>query len=53
VLSRGPAGRAGDRPVILGQIHNGQDALPWPAGVQSGANHPGARLATNLSRLTL
>jgi type VI secretion system secreted protein VgrG len=30
-----------DRPVIVGQLHNGQDALPWPAGVDSGANHPG------------
>ncbi|HEY0819462.1 MAG TPA: type VI secretion system Vgr family protein [Rhizobacter sp.] len=30
-----------DRPVIVGQLYNGQDALPWPAGVDSGANHPG------------
>jgi len=30
-----------DRPLIVGQLHNGQDALPWPAGVDSGANHPG------------
>ncbi len=30
-----------DRPIIVGQLHNGQDALPWPAGVDSGANHPG------------
>lgn len=30
-----------DRPMIVGQLHNGQDALPWPAGVDSGANHPG------------
>lgn len=30
-----------DRPMIVGQLYNGQDALPWPAGVDSGANHPG------------
>jgi type VI secretion system secreted protein VgrG len=30
-----------DRPLIVGQLHNGQDSLPWPAGVDSGANHPG------------
>ncbi len=30
-----------DRPMVVGQLHNGQDALPWPAGVDSGANHPG------------
>lgn len=30
-----------DRPVVVGQLHNGHDALPWPAGVESGANHPG------------
>jgi type VI secretion system secreted protein VgrG len=30
-----------DRPLIVGQLHNGQDALPWPGGVGSGANHPG------------
>jgi type VI secretion system secreted protein VgrG len=30
-----------DRPMVVGQLHNGQDALPWPAGADSGANHPG------------
>jgi type VI secretion system secreted protein VgrG len=30
-----------DRPVVVGQLHNGRDAMPWPAGVDSGANHPG------------
>lgn len=30
-----------DRPIIVGQLHNGQHDLPWPAGVDSGANHPG------------
>lgn len=30
-----------DRPLIVGQLHNGQHELPWPAGVDSGANHPG------------
>lgn len=30
-----------DHPVVVGQLHNGQDALPWPAGFDSGTNHPG------------
>ncbi|HZE91450.1 MAG TPA: type VI secretion system Vgr family protein, partial [Rhizobacter sp.] len=30
-----------DRPMVVAQLHNGQDAQPWPAGVDSGANHPG------------
>ena len=30
-----------DRPLVVGQLHNGQHDLPWPAGVGSGANHPG------------
>lgn len=30
-----------DRPLVVGQLHNGADNLPWPAGVDSGANHPG------------
>jgi type VI secretion system secreted protein VgrG len=30
-----------DRPFITGQLHNGQQDLPWPAGMDSGANHPG------------
>lgn len=30
-----------DRPIVVAQLHNGQDTLPWPAGVDSGANHPG------------
>ncbi|MES2089984.1 MAG: type VI secretion system Vgr family protein, partial [Pseudomonadota bacterium] len=30
-----------DRPIIMGQQHHGQHDLPWPAGVDSGANHPG------------
>ncbi len=30
-----------DRPFIVGQVHNAQDTPPWPAGVDSGANHPG------------
>lgn len=30
-----------DRPIILGQLYNGADNQPWPAGVDSGANHPG------------
>ncbi|MEO8155565.1 MAG: type VI secretion system Vgr family protein [Rhizobacter sp.] len=30
-----------DRPLVVGQLHNGQDSLPWPAGADSGANHPG------------
>ena len=31
-----------DRPLVIGQLHNGQHDLPWPAGEQSGANHAGA-----------
>ena len=30
-----------DRPHIVGSLYNGQDPLPWAAGVASGANHPG------------
>ena len=30
-----------DRPIVVGQLHNGQHDLPWPAGLDSGANHPG------------
>ncbi|MFW9616216.1 type VI secretion system Vgr family protein [Aquabacterium sp.] len=30
-----------DRPVVVGQLHNGQHDLPWPAGVDAGANHGG------------
>ncbi|MFT3858188.1 MAG: DUF2345 domain-containing protein [Aquabacterium sp.] len=30
-----------DRPIVIGQLHNGQHDLPWPAGVDAGANHPG------------
>jgi type VI secretion system secreted protein VgrG len=30
-----------DRPVVLEQIHNGQDEPPFSAGIDSGANHPG------------
>lgn len=30
-----------DRPVVVGQIHNGQDLPPFSAGQDSGANHPG------------
>lgn len=30
-----------DRPMLVGQLHNGADAQPWPAGVGSGMNHPG------------
>ncbi|MGE5450297.1 MAG: type VI secretion system Vgr family protein [Acidobacteriota bacterium] len=31
-----------DRPIIVGQLHNGPHDLPWPAGEDSGANHIGA-----------
>ena len=31
-----------DRPLIVGQLHNGQHDLPCPAGEDSGANHIGA-----------
>ena len=30
-----------DRPVVIGQLHHGQHDLPWPAGVDTGANHAG------------
>ncbi|GAA5165039.1 type VI secretion system Vgr family protein [Viridibacterium curvum] len=30
-----------DRPIIVAQLYNGQDAPPWPAGEGSSANHPG------------
>jgi type VI secretion system secreted protein VgrG len=30
-----------DRPIVIGQLHNGAHDLPWPAGVDAGANHPG------------
>ena len=30
-----------DRPLIVGQLHNGPHELPWPAGVDAGTNHPG------------
>ncbi len=30
-----------DRPLVIGQLYNGQDPLPWPAGVDSSSNHPG------------
>ena len=31
-----------NRPIIVGQLHNGQHDLPWAAGEDSGANHIGA-----------
>ena len=30
-----------DRPIIIGQLHNGPQPLPWPAGQDASANHPG------------
>lgn len=30
-----------DRPLIAGQLYNGQDRPPFAAGVDSGVNHPG------------
>lgn len=30
-----------DRPLVVGQLHNGQDRPPFAAGVGSGVNHPG------------
>lgn len=30
-----------DRPIVVGQSYNGTDLPPFPAGHQSGANHPG------------
>ncbi len=31
-----------DRPVVVAQLYNGQDAPPFPAGTDSDANHAGA-----------
>lgn len=31
-----------DRPIVIGQLHNGIHALPWPAGEGSQANHAGS-----------
>lgn len=30
-----------DRPLVIGQLHNPQDASPWPAGEGAQANHEG------------
>ncbi len=30
-----------DRPLVVGQLYNGQDLPPFAAGVDSGVNHPG------------
>jgi type VI secretion system secreted protein VgrG len=30
-----------DRPLVVGQLHNPKQPLPWPAGQDSDANHPG------------
>ena len=30
-----------DQPLVVRQLHNGQDTPPFAAGVDSGANHPG------------
>ena len=40
-----------DRPIIVGQLHNGQHDLPWPAGQDSGANHIGAISGWHLPHL--
>ncbi|MDE1998992.1 MAG: type VI secretion system tip protein VgrG [Burkholderiales bacterium] len=40
-----------DRPLIIGQLHNGQHDLPWPAGEDSGANHIGALSGWHLPHL--
>jgi len=30
-----------DRPIVIGQVYNGADLPPFPAGHEAGANHPG------------
>jgi type VI secretion system secreted protein VgrG len=30
-----------DRPLVVGQLYNGQDLPPFSAGIDSGVNHPG------------
>lgn len=30
-----------DRSIVIGQLNHGRHDLPWPAGVDGGANHPG------------
>jgi type VI secretion system secreted protein VgrG len=40
-----------NRPIIVGQLHNGQHDLPWPAGQDSGANHIGAISGWHLPHL--
>ncbi len=40
-----------DRPVIVGQLYNGQDAPPFAAGVDSGVNHAGVISGLHTSSL--
>lgn len=32
-----------DRPLVVGQLHNGEDLPPFSAGAESAANHPGTQ----------
>ena len=40
-----------DQPLVTGQLHNGQDTPPWPAGEGSPANHPGVLSGLHLPTL--
>ena len=40
-----------DRPVIVGGLYGGGDAMPFSAGVDSGANHPGVIAGLHSQRL--
>ena len=41
----------GDRPIITGQLYNGQDLPPFSAGEDSAANHPGVLSGVHSSHL--
>jgi len=40
-----------DRPVIVGGLYGGTDAMPFAAGIDSGVNHPGVIAGLHSQRL--